>query len=63
MNYREILNRLVEIECSIGALDALSLRKMVMETQQYVLESERASLDAIRLRHSQTGHLPAYRAS
>lgn len=40
---------LLEIESSIGVLDVFSLRRLVMETQEYILHSEKSSLEALPL--------------
>lgn len=47
-NVQTLLRRLSEIERSIGVIDSLSIRRMVLETQDYILESQRESVEAYR---------------
>lgn len=44
----QILRRLSEIERAIGVLDSISIRKMLMETQDYILQSQKESTQAVR---------------
>lgn len=41
MDCSQVLCRLSEIERAIGVLDYISLRKMVIETQDYILGSQK----------------------
>lgn len=54
MEYDGVLRRLLEIERAIGVLDALSVRRLVMETQEYVLQCEKNVLETLRLKHAQS---------
>jgi hypothetical protein len=45
----QVLRRLLEIERAVGVLDSLSIRKMLIETQDYILESQKDSLRTARM--------------
>lgn len=49
-----ILRRLSEIEAAIGVLDYLSIRRMVVETQDHILEMQREMLESSRLTSART---------
>ena len=49
MNWSQVmLAKLTEIERSIGVVDTLSLRTMVLEAQDYILNSQKESLHQLR---------------
>lgn len=48
MDVQQILRRLTEIERAIGVRDSVSIRKMIMEAEDYILESQRLSLQTAR---------------
>lgn len=51
MEYQQqLLSRLLEIERAIGVLDAVSLRRLVMEAEEYVLQYEKSSLQVLQLK-------------
>lgn len=52
MDCLQILRRLSEIERAIGVLDSISIRKMLMETQDYILQSQKESTQTARLNDS-----------
>jgi hypothetical protein len=51
---QEILRRLYEIERAVGVLDSLSVRKLVIEVQDFVLESQKESVRMAGLSETQT---------
>jgi hypothetical protein len=59
MDYSQLLRRLSDIENAVGVLDSISIRRMIIETQEYILHSQKRSVEAIRLRNSR----PVPRAS
>lgn len=50
MEYRQILRRLIEIERAIGVLDAFSLRRLVMEAEEDILQWEKEALETFQRR-------------
>lgn len=52
MDYLKLLNRLSDIEHAIGVVDSISIRRMIVETQEYVLQSQKQLVDTNRLRDS-----------
>ena len=48
MDVQQILRRLTEIERAIGVRDSLSIRRMIMDAEDYILESQRLSLQTAR---------------
>lgn len=53
MNISLVLDRLIEIERAIGVVDSLSLRKMVVEAQEIVLQAQRQTVRELRQRAAQ----------
>lgn len=51
MDTSQLLTRLTEIERAIGAVDAITLRRMVIETQEYVLQSQKEGVEDLRRKH------------
>ena len=49
MNCSQLLHRLSEIERAVGVLDLISIRRMVHETQDYILQSQKESAQAVRV--------------
>jgi hypothetical protein len=47
-----VLTKLTEIERSIGLVDTLSLRRMIIETQDYILQNQKESMQQLRQRPS-----------
>ncbi|HEX8711034.1 MAG TPA: hypothetical protein VF730_04110 [Terracidiphilus sp.] len=45
-----MLDRLIEIERAIGVVDSLSLRKMVVEAQEVVLQAQKQAIQDLRQR-------------
>lgn len=45
------MRRLLEIEISIGMLDDFSLRRLVMDTEEYILQSQKSLLNAHRMKN------------
>ncbi|HEV2133303.1 MAG TPA: hypothetical protein VGR47_03495 [Terracidiphilus sp.] len=45
-----VLTKLTEIERSIGVVDTLSLRRMIIETQDYILQNQKESMQQLRQR-------------
>lgn len=54
MNCLQVLRRLHEIERAIGVLDAVSIRRMVIEAEDCVLDLQRELLKASLLRETRT---------
>lgn len=52
MNCSQVLIKLTEIERAIGVVDSLSLRKMILEAQDFILQSQKQNVEELRL------HLP-----
>ena len=52
MDCLQVLRRLSEIGRAIGVLDSISIRKMLIETQDYILQSQRESTRTARLNDS-----------
>lgn len=50
MNISLVLDRLIEIERAIGVVDSLSLRKMVVEAQEAVLQAQKQAIHDLRQR-------------
>jgi PHD/YefM family antitoxin component YafN of YafNO toxin-antitoxin module len=48
MNSSQLLNKLTEIERAIGVVDTLSLRRMIVEAQDYILQSQKETLQELR---------------
>jgi hypothetical protein len=53
MDCLQVLRRLSEIERAIGILDSISIRRMVIETQDYILQSQKKSIETVGLRDLQ----------
>lgn len=51
----EIIRRLCEIEAAIGVLDSLSIRRMICETQDYILESQKKLIQGAGPKNLQLG--------
>lgn len=49
MNCSQLLHRLSEIERAVGVLDLISIKRMVRETQDYILQSQKESTQAVRV--------------
>lgn len=49
MDCLQVLRRLSEIERAIGVLDSISIRKMLIDTQDYILLSQKNSLETARV--------------
>ena len=49
MNCSQVLLRLSEIERAIGILDSISIKRMLIETQEYILQSQKESVRMARL--------------
>lgn len=49
-DFREVIRRLIEIERAIGVLDALSIRRMIIEIEDYVLRLEKEVFEMARRR-------------
>ena len=49
MTRAQLLQRLSEIEDAIGVLDFVSIRRMIMDTEDYILQSQRESVKAANL--------------
>jgi hypothetical protein len=45
MDYVQLLRRLLEIERAIGICDSLSIRKMIIEAEDYVLQSQKEQVE------------------
>ncbi len=43
-----VLRKLTEIERSLGVVDTLSLRRMIIETQDYILQNQKESVQQLR---------------
>lgn len=50
MNCSQLLTKLTEIERSIGVVDTVSLRRMIIETQDYILQNQKESIQQLRQR-------------
>lgn len=48
MNCSQLLTKLTEIERSIGVVDTVSLRRMIIETQDYILQNQKESIQQLR---------------
>lgn len=48
MDCFEMLRRLHEIERAIGALDSISLRKMIIDAEDFVVQSQKHSVQTAR---------------
>lgn len=48
MNSSQLLTKLTEIERSIGVVDTLTLRRMILEAQDYILRSQEESIQQLR---------------
>ncbi|HEV2324444.1 MAG TPA: hypothetical protein VGS10_10895 [Terracidiphilus sp.] len=42
------MTKLTEIERSIGVVDTLSLRRMILEAQDYILRSQKETIQQLR---------------
>lgn len=49
MNCPQVLRRLHEIERAIGVLDFISIKKMIIETEDYILNSQKESVQTARV--------------
>lgn len=54
MDCLQVLRRLQEIERAIGVLDAVSIRRMIIEAEDCVLDLQKELLKASRLREART---------
>jgi hypothetical protein len=54
MNSSQLLHKLTEIERAIGNVDTLSLRCMIIETQDYILQDQKESVQQLRQKPSRT---------
>lgn len=54
MDFLQMLRKLHEIERAIGVLDSLSVRRMVIEAEDCLLELQKESVKASRLNDTQT---------
>lgn len=43
-----MLRKLSEIESAVGVLDSLTIRKMLIDTQDFILQFQKESLQSIR---------------
>lgn len=57
MECLQLLRRLCEIEAAIGVADPLTLRRMIVETQDYILEVQRESVETARRESGETARL------
>lgn len=48
MNSSQLLNKLTEIERAIGVVDTLSLRRMIVEAQDYILQTQKETIQELR---------------
>jgi hypothetical protein len=48
MNCSQLLRKLTEIERSIGVVDTMTLRRMIIETQDYILQHQKESIQQLR---------------
>lgn len=48
MNYLQVLRRLSEVERAVGVADSLAIRKMLIEIQDYILQSQKESVQIAR---------------
>ena len=55
-----VLQRSSEIELATGDLDSLSIRQMVIETQDYIAQSQKKLVETIGLRDSLVGTSDGY---
>ena len=54
MDCTQVLAKLAEIERAIGAADSLALRRMVIELQDYIIQSQKESIEVLRQRAGRT---------
>ena len=54
MNSSQVLHKLTEIERAIGVVDTLSLRRMIIETQDYILQDQKESILQLRQKPPRT---------
>ena len=52
MDCSQVLDRISEIERAVGVLDYVSIKRMLHETQDYILQSQKESIQANRLHES-----------
>jgi hypothetical protein len=48
MNASQLLTKLTEIERAIGVVDSITLRKMVVEAQEFVLQTQKENVEHLR---------------
>lgn len=48
MDCSQVLRKLSEIENAVGVLDSLTIRKMLIEMQDFILQSQKESLQNVR---------------
>lgn len=48
MNSSQVLHKLTEIERAIGVVDTLSLRRMIIDAQDYILRDQKESVQQLR---------------
>lgn len=53
MNCSQVLSKLTEIERSIGVVDSLALRRMIVEAQDFILKSQKQNVEELRLAKKQ----------
>lgn len=49
MDTPQVLRRLHEIERALGVLDFISIKKLLIETEDYILESQKESVQTARV--------------
>lgn len=52
MDCLQVLRRLQEIERAIGVLDSFSIKRMLIDMQDHILESQKESLQTARVKET-----------
>lgn len=54
MDCLQVLRRLSEIERAVGVFDSISIRRMLIETQDYILQAQKDAAQSARMKELRT---------